>query len=104
MPGVRRLRDVGLLPARLRARRLSQAARPRRRCGTSFSRSSGGGRLWQLADLRQEAHDVDDLPLLRDLAVATTADREAGELDVVVGHVPAADGEPGRDVVAFGEL
>src|SRR5215217_9622816 len=69
-----------------------------------ISPRSDGARLGQLADLRQQAHDVHDLPLLLDLAVATTADREAGELDVVAGDVPAADCDPGRDVVALGEL
>src|SRR5215217_1259343 len=82
---------------------------PRTSCRTLrfpswISRSSGGARLGQLSDLREQGHDVGDLPLLLDLAVATTADRQAGELDVVAGHVPAADGRPGRDVVTLGDL
>ena len=52
------------------------AAGPRR-----VGRYLGGDRRRQLADLLQQAHDVDDLPLFLDLAVAATADRETGELD-----------------------
>src|SRR5262249_3211116 len=63
-----------------------------------------GAGLRRLADLCQKRHDVDELPLLRDLAVAASADRETRHLDIVVGHVVPTECEPRGDELALGEL
>jgi hypothetical protein len=61
-------------------------ARERTCAGSATAHRCSGGRLWQHANLLQDARLINDRPVLDDLAVANTVDRDPLGLDLFVSR------------------